>query len=182
MGEDYKIYWTRTKATNYACIMPAFDTNDQPINPNNFASKLIGAMCEVTFTFKHYAISGQKKEGGQDVEAHDIFSAHVETVAMLKNPPAIIRSPYKGILTKRPHHRPQIPTRGEQVNAATAFLSQPNFGSVSTAPSPTAKSTYAPAAGSATSITTLISDDGKGDNESESNHQEPSLKRKLRDY
>ena len=57
------------------------------------------------------------------MEAHDIFSAQVETVAVLKNPPTIVRSPYKGRIAKRPQHRPQIPTREEQANAAAAFVS-----------------------------------------------------------
>ena len=59
------------------------------------------------------------------------FTAQVETVALLKNPPTIVRSPYKGRLTRRPQHRPQIPTRGEQVNAAAAFVSHPDFDSTS---------------------------------------------------
>ena len=129
--QDYEKFWTRAKSTHHACIMPVFDTNDRPINPDHFGNKLVGALCEVTFTLKHYAINAQKKEGGQDVEAHDIFSAQVETVALLKNPPTIVRSPYKGRITKRPQHRPQIPTRGEQVNAAAAFVSRTNFDSTS---------------------------------------------------
>ena len=82
--------------------MPAFDTNNSPINPDHFVNKLVGALCEVTFTLKHYMINAQKKEGGQDVEAHDIISAQVETiqVALLKNPPTIVHSPYKGRMTK----------------------------------------------------------------------------------
>jgi hypothetical protein len=40
--------------------MPVFDTNDAPINPSRFADKLIGAMCEVTFTFKHITIGTEK--------------------------------------------------------------------------------------------------------------------------
>ena len=54
----------------------------------------------------------------------------VETIAILKNPPILACSPYKGHLARslRPHHRPQLPTRGEQVNAAVAFIPQPDFG------------------------------------------------------
>ena len=158
VGEDCEIYWTRAKATHHACIMPAFDTNDRPINPDHFAKKLVGALCEVTFTFKHYAIGVPKKEGGQAVEAHDIFSAQVETIAVLKNPPPMMRSPYKGQLTKRPHHRAQIPTRREQVNAATAFKSRRNIGSTSTLPADELAT-----ASPAPSISTLVSDDGKAE-------------------
>ena len=111
--------------------MPVFDTNDYPIKAELFADKLIGAMCEITFTLRHYSIGVQTKPGGARVEAHDVFSAKVEAVSVLKNPPVIVRSPFKG-RTKRPHHRPQIPTRGEQVSAANAFVPQPNFGLTST--------------------------------------------------
>ena len=181
--------------------MPAFDTNDSPINPDHFVNKLVGALCEVTFTLKHYAIGAQKssKEGESYVEAHDIFSAQVETVAVLKNPPTIVRSPYKGRIIKRPHHRPQIPTREEQVNAAAAFISNPDVGSSSTgygihaqAPAsassinptnPTSVNTPPPpyaaqlaSAGSAASILTLTSDD-----EDRSITQVSSLKRKNSD-
>ena len=85
VGQDYEKFWTRAKSTHHACIMPVFDTNDYPINPDHFINKLVGALCEVTFTLKHYAIGAQNKEGGQDasVEAHDIFSAQVETVAVI---------------------------------------------------------------------------------------------------
>ena len=99
VGQDYEKYWTHAKSTHHACILPAFDTNDSPINPDHFVNKLVGALCKVTFTLKHYAIGAQKssKEGESYVEAHDIFSAQVETVAVLKNPPSIVRSPYKGV-------------------------------------------------------------------------------------
>ena len=161
--------------------MPAFDTNDRPINPDHFAKKLVGALCEVTFTFKHYAIGIQKKEGGHDLEAHDIFSAYVETVTVLKNPTAIVRSPYKEQITKWPHHRPQILTR-EQLNAATAFVSQLNSHSKSTFALPTATSNLA-SAGSTASISTLTSDDGLEYGEDQSTVHDPSLKHKLtRDY
>lgn len=66
------------------------------------------------------------------MDGHNVFFAQVETVAIFKNPPAIVPSPYKGRLTRRPHHRPQIPTTGEQINAAAAFVPQPNFASTST--------------------------------------------------
>jgi hypothetical protein len=110
--------------------MPVFDTADKPVNPDHFAEKLVGAMCKVTFTLKHYVIAAQTKADGRLVEANDVFSAQVETIAILKNPPILTRSPYKGRLARslRPHHRPQLPTRGEQVNAAAAFIPQPDFG------------------------------------------------------
>jgi hypothetical protein len=76
----------------------------------------------LVFSLKHYAIGVQKRDGAPDVEGHDIFSAQVETVAVYKNPPVLVRSPYKGRTTKRPHHRAQIPTRGEQINSAAAFI------------------------------------------------------------
>jgi len=162
--------------------MPVYDTNDSPINPDHFVNKLIGALCEVTFTLKHYAIGAQKKskDDGKDVEPHDIFSAQVESVAVLKNPPTIVRSPYKGRIIKRPHHRPQIPTRGEQVNAAEAFVSEshPLFGSSSTAPitPPAAKMTGGELV-SANSAATLVSDD----DDDRSIGQVSSLKRKFTD-
>lgn len=53
-----------------------------------------------------------------------MFSAQFETVAILKNPPIIVPSPYKGRLGRKPHHKPQLPTRIEQVNAARAFVLQ----------------------------------------------------------
>jgi hypothetical protein len=105
--------------------MPVFDTADKMVNPDDFAEKLVGAMCEITFTLKHYAIGPQTKENGKIVEANDIFSALVESVVILKIPLTLPRSPYKTRLLKRPHHRPQIPTRSEQVNAATAFVPLP---------------------------------------------------------
>ena len=106
--------------------MPVFDTNDKLVNPDHFSEKLVGAMCEITFTLKHYAIGPQTKANGHVVEANDVFSAHVENVAILKNPPTLPRSPYKTRLTKRPHHLPQLPKRSEQVNAAAAFVPHPD--------------------------------------------------------
>lgn len=126
---QYETYWTAAKVENYCCIMPVFDTNDSPINPNRFTEKLVDAMCEVTFTLRHYAIGGNRAKG---VDANDIFSAQVESVVILKKPPVLARSPYKGRLTRRPVHKPQLPTRGEQVNAAAAFLPQPDFGLITT--------------------------------------------------
>ena len=109
--------------------MPVFDTNDAPVSPDRFVEKLVNAMCEVTFTLRHYSISGHnlKKPDGRVVEANNTFSAQVEAVVILKKPPTIARSPYKGRLAKRPHHQPQLPSRGEQVNAAAGFVRQPNF-------------------------------------------------------
>jgi hypothetical protein len=119
--------------------MPVFDTNDLPINPDRFADKFIGAMCEITFTLKHYTIRRHTKPDGNVVEPNNVFSAQVEGIAILKNPPIIVRSPYKGKLTRRPHHKPQVPTGGEQINT-TVFVPQPCFASSilagqSTAPS-----------------------------------------------
>ena len=48
VGQDYEKFWTRAKSTHHACIMPVFDTNDYPINPDHFINKLVGALCEVT--------------------------------------------------------------------------------------------------------------------------------------
>ena len=105
------------------------------------------------------------------MEAHDIFTAQVETVAVLKNPPVIVRSPYKGQITKQPHHRPQVPSRGEQleVNAARVFIPQPNFGSTPVCP-PAKLDSASPAA----SLSTLTSEDGKGDDD-QTFVQDPSL-------
>jgi hypothetical protein len=216
VGPDYEAYWTRAKATNHTCVMPAFDTNDLPISPDHFTEKLVGALCEVTFTLRQYAMGVQKKEDGKEVDGYDVFSAQVETVAILKNPPVIAPSPYKGRLTRRPHHKAQVPTRGEQCNAAAAFVPQPNFASISarwevaaeianygqpsmfssfdghlqevpstsslatptTSPPSNASVTQLASGSSPASITTLTSDDGKG--EEQSIAQVPSLKRKLR--
>lgn len=41
--------------------------------------------------------------------------------------PVSFTSPYKGRLLRKPQHRPQVTSRGEQVNAAEAFVPQPNF-------------------------------------------------------
>lgn len=54
--------------------MPIFDTADNMVNPDHFAEKLVGAMCEITFTLKHYAIGAQTKANGNVVEANDVFS------------------------------------------------------------------------------------------------------------
>ena len=105
--------------------------NDRAINPDHFADELTGALCEITFTLRRYGIGFQMKPDGMRLEAHDVFSAQVEAISVLKNPPVITRSPYKGRITKRPHHRPQIPTRGGKLNAAAAFVPQPNFASTS---------------------------------------------------
>ena len=83
-------------------------------------------MCEITFTLKHYVIGPQTKANGNVVEVNNVSSAHVENIAILKNPPTLSRSPYKTRLTKRPHHQPQLPTRSEQVNAAAAFVPHPD--------------------------------------------------------
>ena len=112
--------------------MPVFDAADNLINPDHYTEKLVGAMCEVTFTLKHYAIAAQTKANGNVVDANDVFSAHVENISILKKPPTLPRSPYKNRTTKKPHHRPQLPTRSEQVNAAAAFV--PRFHSNSNSP------------------------------------------------
>jgi hypothetical protein len=111
--------------------MPVFDTNDAPVSPARFTEKLIGVTCEITFTLKHYAIKAQKGPASSVSEPYDTFSAQVEAVVILKNPPVLAPSPYKGRLTRRPLHRPQLPTRGEQLNAAEAFVPQPAFGQTS---------------------------------------------------
>jgi hypothetical protein len=104
--------------------MPVFDIMDELINPSCFAEKLVSAMCEVTFILKHYSIVGHRKDSSY-VEANDVFSAQVETVAILKNLPVLAHSPYKGCLLRRPQHRPQVLTRREQINAAEVFVPQP---------------------------------------------------------
>jgi hypothetical protein len=68
----------------------------------------------------------------KEVDATDIFSAQVESIVILKKPPIIACSPYKGWLTRRSIHKPQLLTRGEQLNAAAVFLPQPNFGLITT--------------------------------------------------
>ena len=55
VDRDFQTYWNNAKSSNYSCIMPVFDTNDTPVNPSHFSDKLVGAMCEVTFTLKHLA-------------------------------------------------------------------------------------------------------------------------------
>lgn len=134
VDQQYEPYWTSAKTNNHICIMPAFDTNGMPIIPNHFADKLVGATCEITFTLRHYTIEAHTKPDGRKVDANDVFSAKVEAVTILKNPPVLVRSPYRG-QTRRPQHRPQLPTRGEQVGAAVAFVPQPNFGQAFAGPS-----------------------------------------------
>ena len=102
--------------------MPVFDHADNSVNPDHYAEKMIGALCEITFTVKHYAIAAHTKANGNVVDANDVFSAHVESVSILKKPPTLPRSPYKGRPTKKPQHHPQHPTRAEQVNAAPTFV------------------------------------------------------------
>lgn len=128
VDSQYATYWSAAKIHNYCSIMPVFDTSDAPVDPNRFVDKLVGATCEITFTLKHIAIASRRKPDGSVMEATDVFSAHVESVAVLKNPPMIARSPYKGRIMRRPQHRPQLPSRGEQVNASVAFIPRPNFG------------------------------------------------------
>ena len=122
--------------------MPVFDTADNLVNPDHYTEKLVGAMCEITFILKHYAIAAQTKTNGSVVDANDVFSAHVENVSILKKPPTLPRSPYKNRTTKKPHHRPQLPTRSEQINAAAAFVprfhSNPNSPRTSKSPAPSA--------------------------------------------
>ena len=66
-----------------------------------------------------FSIAGHRKEGNY-VEANNVFSAPVETIAILKNLPVLARSPYKGHFLRKPQHKPQVPMRGEQINAAEA--------------------------------------------------------------
>jgi len=129
VDRQYETYWANARATHHSCIMPVFDTNDTSIGPNRFTEKLIGATCEITFTLKHYTIRSQTKPDGRVMEPYDTFSAQVEAVVILKKPPILVRSPYKGRLTRPPHHRPQLPTRSEHVNAAEAFVPKSDFGS-----------------------------------------------------
>jgi hypothetical protein len=96
VDSQYESYWTASKVKNYCSVMPVFDTNDAPVSPDRFAEKLVDAMCEVTFTLKHYVIAAHKKADGSEMEATDVFSAQVETVVILKKPPTLARSPYKG--------------------------------------------------------------------------------------
>ena len=102
--------------------MPVFDQGDNSVNPDHYAEKMVGALCEVTFTLKHYAIAAQTKANGNVVDANDIFSAHVENVSILKKTPTLPPSPYKGRAGKKPKHRAQLPTRTEHINAAAAFI------------------------------------------------------------
>ncbi len=83
---QYDSYWTAAKVHNYCSIMPVFDTSEAPISPDHFAEKLVGVMCEITFTLKHYAIASHRKADGSVVEANNIFLAQVETVDILKTP------------------------------------------------------------------------------------------------
>lgn len=124
VGQEFESLWTRAKTSHHCCVMPVFGTNGLPIKPDLFPDKLIGAMCEITFTLRHYTMGPQTKEGVR-VEAHDLFSANVEWISVLKSPPVIVQSPFKG-RNKRPQHKPQIPTRREQV------VSQASVGSTST--------------------------------------------------
>jgi len=80
VDDQYECYWTAAKGKNYCCVMPVFDTNDALVSPDRFAKKLVDAMCEVTFTLKHYAIASHRKAGGREMESNNIFSAQVETV------------------------------------------------------------------------------------------------------
>ena len=102
--------------------MPVFDQGDNSVNPEHYAEKMVGALCEVTFTLKHYAIAAQTKANGNVVDANDVFSAHVESVSILKKPPTLPPSPYKGRSGKKPKHRAQLPTRTEHINAAASSI------------------------------------------------------------
>jgi len=62
------------------------------------------------------------------MELYNTFSAQIEAVVILKKLPILVCSPYKGHLTKPPHHRPQLPTRSEHVNAAEAFVPKSDLG------------------------------------------------------
>ena len=101
--------------------MPVFDIAERMINPDHFSEKLIGAICEITFTLKHFAINAHTKPNGNVIEANDVFSAHVENIAILKNPPTIPRSPYKGRSNKKPHHCAQVANKKEEIDPAAAF-------------------------------------------------------------
>ncbi len=135
VDQECEPFWTSAKDNHHCCIMPVFDTNDMPIGPNRFAEKLVNAMCEITFVLKHITIAQHRKADGSVVDGNDVFSAQVETVAILKNPPILTRSPYKGRLTRKPQHHPQLPTRQEQVNATMAFVPHPSFGQMFPGPS-----------------------------------------------
>jgi len=128
VDNQYSTYWSAAKTHNYCSIMPVFDTNDAPVDANRFADKLLGAMCEITFTLKHITIASRRKPDGNVVEATDVFSAQVESISILRNPPTLPRSPYKGRIRRKPQHTPQLPSRGEQVNSSMAFVPRPDFG------------------------------------------------------
>ena len=102
--------------------MPVFDQGDNSVNPDHYAEKMVGALCEVKFTLKHYAIAAQTKVNGNVVDANDVFSAQVENVSILKKPPTLPPSPYKGRAGKKPKNRAQLLTRTEHINAAAAFI------------------------------------------------------------
>ena len=78
---------------------------DRPINSDRFADKLVGALCELTFTLRHYVIGGQMTLDVKEVGANNVsvFSAQVETVVILEYPLVVVCSPYKGRLTMQLH-------------------------------------------------------------------------------
>ena len=113
---DYHLYYWRRSRNYYS--QGTYKSHDFGGNNLrlgfNYAKTTPGGII-----LKHYAIGGHK---GSDRDGKWIEANIVESVAILKNPPVIVHCPYKGRLTRKPNHRPQLPTRGEQINAAQAFV------------------------------------------------------------
>lgn len=131
VGPRYKEYWDAMRATHSVCPMLVFDEKEDIVgDPAQFESKLVGALIEVTFSLKHYYMAATSTR----TKAYDTFSAKIESISVLSPPPVVRRSPYKEtIYTRKPKPMPQMPTRGEQVQAAKVFgpmlgkIPQPNF-------------------------------------------------------
>jgi hypothetical protein len=66
--------------------IPAYDINHKLINPNDYTTKLCGALVEVHFAIVHHQIKSTKKS---------IFNAVLREMIVLRPPIAIIRSPIK---------------------------------------------------------------------------------------
>ncbi|KAK0461846.1 uncharacterized protein EV420DRAFT_1640150 [Desarmillaria tabescens] len=77
------------KRTHKICPLRVFDIDDRPIGVMNMPALMKGALAEVHFSIRHWAIYRP------DQPAQHSFSCTLNQICLLKRPPPAVQNPYK---------------------------------------------------------------------------------------
>ncbi|KAJ7103455.1 hypothetical protein B0H15DRAFT_795566 [Mycena belliarum] len=93
MPKDMKATFDDVSTKFHIRPLTVYDTNDVVVDPNTLAQRLVGALCEITYSYKHWEMKDPKGE------LFDTFTGNVHQLVILQesqSPPLLPAVPLPG--------------------------------------------------------------------------------------